>query len=45
MKEIAQRLGVTEAIVSNWERKNIKPYKKTREKLRDFFNLGEKIPI
>lgn len=45
MKEIAQRLGVTEATVSNWERKNINPYKKTREKLRDFFNLDEEVPI
>ena len=45
MKEIAKTLEVTEATVSNWERKNIRPYRKTMKKLDEFFNLKEEIPV
>jgi len=45
MREIAERLGVSETTVYNWEIRNIKPYRKTEEKLRDILGLEEKIPI
>ncbi|MFH1778786.1 MAG: helix-turn-helix transcriptional regulator [Candidatus Omnitrophota bacterium] len=45
MKDIARKVGVTEATVSNWERRNIKPYRKTREKIRELFDLEEEIPV
>ena len=40
MKEIAQKVGVTEATASNWERRNVKPYRKTRERLKEIFKLS-----
>ena len=45
MREIAERLGVSETTVYNWEIRNRKPYRRTEEKLRDILGLEEKIPI
>ncbi len=45
MREIAERLGVSETTVYNWEIRNRKPYRKTEEKLRDILGLEEKISI
>ena len=45
MKEVASSIGVTEATVSNWERRNIKPYGKSREKLKELFNLEEETSL
>jgi DNA-binding transcriptional regulator YiaG len=45
MKEVAQRAGVTETTVYNWEIRNRKPYRRTEEKLKAILNLKEEIPI
>ena len=46
MKDIATRLGVRETTVYNWEIRNKKPYRRTREKLKSILGLTEKyIPI
>ena len=45
MREIAERLGVSETTIYNWEIRNRKPYRRTEEKLRDILGLEEKIPI
>ncbi|MBL7131141.1 MAG: helix-turn-helix transcriptional regulator [Candidatus Omnitrophica bacterium] len=42
MKDIAKRLNVSETTVYNWEIRNKKPYRKTREKLRSILGLTEK---
>ncbi len=41
MKEIARRLGVSETTVYNWEIKNIRPYRRTGEKLKAILDLKE----
>ncbi|MDI6606271.1 MAG: helix-turn-helix transcriptional regulator [Candidatus Omnitrophota bacterium] len=45
MKNIAEKVGVTETTVYNWEIKNKKPYRRTEEKLRDILGLKEEIPV
>ncbi len=39
MREIAERLGVSETTVYNWEIRNIRPYRKTEEKLKAILDL------
>ena len=41
MKDIAGKLGVTETTVYNWEIRNKKPYRKTREKLKTILDLNK----
>ncbi|MBU4313163.1 MAG: helix-turn-helix domain-containing protein [Candidatus Omnitrophica bacterium] len=41
MKDIARRLGVTETTVYNWEIRDKRPYRKTREKLKSILGLNE----
>ena len=45
MKDIANKLGVSETTVYNWEIKNRKPYRRTEEKLRAILGLKEEIPV
>ncbi len=46
IKDLAKRIGVTETTVYNWEIRNKKPYRRTREKLKSILGLTEKyIPI
>lgn len=45
MKNIAEKTGVSETTVYNWEIRNRKPYRKTEEKLRTILDLKEEIPI
>jgi len=45
MRDIAERLGVSETTVYNWEIKNRKPYRRTEEKLKAILGLKEEIPI
>jgi len=45
MREVAERLGVSETTVYNWEIKNRKPYRRTEEKLKAILDLKEEIPI
>ena len=45
MREIAEKLGVSETTVYNWEIRNRKPYRRTEEKLRAILGLKEKLPI
>ena len=45
MREIAERLGVSETTVYNWEIRNRKPYRRTEEKLRAILGLNEEIPV
>jgi DNA-binding transcriptional regulator YiaG len=45
MKDIAEKLGVSETTVYNWEIRNRKPYRRTEEKLRAIFDLNKEIPI
>jgi len=45
MREIAEKLGVSETTVYNWEIRNKKPYRRTEEKLRAILDLKEEIPI
>lgn len=39
MRDIAERLGVSETTVYNWEIRNRKPYRRTEEKLKELFKL------
>jgi DNA-binding transcriptional regulator YiaG len=45
MKDIAEKLGVSETTVYNWEIRNRKPYRRTEEKLRAILGLKEKVSI
>ena len=45
MREIAERLGVSETTVYNWEVRNRKPYRKTEEKLRTILDLKKEVPV
>jgi len=45
MRDIAEKLGVSETTVYNWEIKNRKPYRRTEEKLRAVLGLKEEIPV
>ena len=45
MKDIAEKTGVTETTVYNWEIRNKKPYRRTEEKLKVVLGLNEEIPI
>lgn len=45
MREIAERSGVSETTVYNWEIKNRKPYKRTEEKLKTILGLKEEISV
>lgn len=45
MKNIAERTGVSETTIYNWEIKNRTPYRKTEEKLREILALKEEISI
>jgi len=38
MREIAERLEVSETTVYNWEARNTKPQGKIKEKLKEFLN-------
>jgi len=42
MKEVAQKLGVSETTIYNWEIKGRKPYRRTEEKLREILGLRQK---
>ena len=41
MKSIAVKMGVSETTVYNWEIRNIKPYRRTEEKLKAILDLKE----
>jgi len=41
MKDIARKLGATETTVYNWEIRGVKPYRKTREKLKTILDLNK----
>lgn len=43
MRELAEKAGVSETTVYNWEIRNIKPYRRTEEKLREIFDITEEI--
>ena len=45
MRELAEKLGVTETTVYNWEVRNIKPYRRIEEKLRTILNLSEEVSV
>lgn len=45
MKNIAEKTGVSETTVYNWEIRNRKPYRRTEEKLRAILGLKEEIPV
>ena len=45
MKDVAEKVGVSETTVYNWEMRNRKPYRKTEEKLRAILDLKEEISI
>jgi DNA-binding transcriptional regulator YiaG len=45
MRDVAERLGVSETTVYNWEIRNRKPYRRTEEKLRAILDLKEEIPV
>jgi DNA-binding transcriptional regulator YiaG len=45
MREIAERLGVSETTVYNWEIRNRKPYRRMEEKLKAILGLKEEISI
>ena len=45
MKEVAEKVGVTETTVYNWEVRNIKPYRRIAEKLKVILDLKEEISI
>ncbi|MBU0477043.1 helix-turn-helix domain-containing protein [bacterium] len=42
MKDVAQKLGVSETTIYNWEIKGRKPYRRTEEKLRAILGLKQK---
>jgi len=45
MRDIAERLGVSETTVYNWEIKNRKSYRRIEEKLRVILGLKEEISV
>jgi DNA-binding transcriptional regulator YiaG len=45
MKNIAEKTGVSETTVYNWEIRNKKPYRKTEEKLRTILDLKKEVPV
>ena len=45
MRELAEKAGVSETTVYNWEIRNKKPYRRTEEKLRVILGLNKEIPI
>lgn len=45
MREIAERLEVSETTVYNWEARNIKPCRRTEEKLKAILDLKEEVSI
>jgi len=45
MREVAERLGVSETTIYNWEIRNRKPYRRTEEKLKAILGLNEEISI
>lgn len=45
MKNVAEKVEVSETTVYNWEIRNKKPYRKTEEKLKAILGLNKEIPI
>lgn len=45
MKKLAQKTGVTETTVYNWEVRNIMPYRRMVEKLKVILDLKEKVSV
>jgi len=45
MREVAERLGVSETTVYDWEIRNRKPYRRTEEKLKAILGLNKEIPV
>ena len=45
MERLRIYLNINGALVSSWKRRNVRPYKKIREKLKQLFDLGEEISI
>jgi DNA-binding transcriptional regulator YiaG len=45
MKNIAEKTGVSETTVYNWEIRNRKPYRRTEEKLRTILDLKKEVPV
>jgi ribosome-binding protein aMBF1 (putative translation factor) len=45
MKDVAEKVGVTETTVYNWEVRNIKPYRRIEEKLRAILGLKKEISV
>lgn len=45
MKEVAQRVGVTETTVYYWEVRNIRPYRRIEEKLKTVLKLNKEVPV
>jgi len=45
MKDVTEKVGVTETTVYNWEIRNKKPYRRTEEKLNAILGLNKEIPI
>jgi len=45
MRDIAEKVGVSETTVYNWEIRNRKPYRRTEEKLKTILSLNKEIPI
>jgi len=39
MKSIAEKLDVSETTIYNWEIRNIRPYRRTEEKLKEILGL------
>ncbi|MFA5143934.1 MAG: helix-turn-helix transcriptional regulator [Candidatus Omnitrophota bacterium] len=42
MKSIAERVGVSETTVYNWEIRNVRPYRRTEEKLKAILDASTK---
>jgi DNA-binding transcriptional regulator YiaG len=45
MKNIAEKAGVSETTVYNWEIRNKKPYRRTEKKLKAVLKLNKEISI
>ena len=45
MREIAEKVGVSETTVYNWEIRNIRPNRRTAEKLKAILDLAEEISV
>jgi transcriptional regulator with XRE-family HTH domain len=45
MKNIAEKTGVSETRIYNWEIRNRKPYRRTEEKLKTILGLNKEIPV